>query len=75
MAATATKVRFSLFEELGLKNSFDIGLFSSAGATALVLASLNVPLRLRKRNPVFWIVYVTAKHGKLGMKDLSSNFF
>jgi hypothetical protein len=36
---------------------------------------LIAPLRERKRNPVCWSVYVTAKYGKLGMKDLSSNIF
>ena len=73
--ADATKVRFSLFEELGLKNRFVIGLSPVPAQLRLVTASLTAPLRLRKRIPVFWAVYVTAKHGKLRMKDLSSNIF
>ena len=73
--ADATKVRFSLFEELGLKNRFVIGLSPVPAQLGLVFASLTALLRLRKRNPVFWTVYVTAKHGNLRMKDLSSKIF
>jgi hypothetical protein len=45
--ADATKVRFSLFEELGLKNRFAIGLSPMPAQPRLVLASLTAPFSLR----------------------------
>jgi hypothetical protein len=71
--ADATKVRFSLFQELGLKNRFAIGLSPVPARVRLVLASLTAPLC--PRNPACLTVYVTAKHANPRMKDLSSNIF